>query len=725
MYIAAQAPRLESKKHGNPCLVGVNIEADFEDLLCTTRMTQRYVNPTSRNIEAVYTFPLPLDAVLLDLEVGIGDRRLKGRAVPVSRAQEAYEEAIVEGQKTVMLEKTGTGLYTMNIGNIGPGEHVEIVVVFAELLVWKGERITYTLPLTLAPRYGDPAAAGLKPHQVPTVDSMVKRPFSLRMHLRGLLAEAHLDCPTHDLGEEETANTRVLTLGHAENAMDRDLIVHFSTRPRDYALCSRDHDRYVVLASFVPTLEKDGHREKPQARTVKILVDCSGSMLGDSMTQAREAVFRILDRLEPEDHFCIVRFGSHVDRISGTTSLPASPENIARMVELLETMDADLGGTDLEKGLDATMAVSSPSGMSRDILLITDGEVWETEAICQKARNRGQRIFCVGVGSAVARDALGRISAISGGEAVFVSPAENMEGAICDQFKRMTTAPFQAALLGFGKKRPVEKLPDPLPTIFPGDTVHMFAWFETEPPATCRLQTFVHSGDMRTNEADVVMLPGGSDILARMAARKMIDSGRLSPKQAEEKAVLHNLVTRHTNYLVIDEQGETQEDLPDLVQVPHMLAAGWGGQGRVAREDSSCSYCECAMMDMRMDICSSPSPNIMYSRKKARINSFDSDAGISAFRERFSPQACLEGWNGRFTLAALTLLVSAHVMRNLEELVKMEKDETMIVACFLSVLLDAHQGRALPRQVTRKIRKAMKKYHPGEALMETLRDLVC
>ena len=52
--------------------------------------------------------------------------------------------------------------------------------------------------------------------------------------------------------------------------------------------------------------------------------------------------------------------------------------------------------------LDATYALEGERGPQRDLMLITDGEIWDTTPVIDKARNSGHRIFTVGVGSAVA-----------------------------------------------------------------------------------------------------------------------------------------------------------------------------------------------------------------------------------------------------------------------------------------------------------------------------------
>jgi Ca-activated chloride channel family protein len=85
-------------------LCDVAVSAVLQDLLAEVTVSQTYRNDERTNIEAVYTFSLPLDAVLLDLEVDIGGRGLKGVVVEKKAAEEKYEDAVEAGDAAVMLE---------------------------------------------------------------------------------------------------------------------------------------------------------------------------------------------------------------------------------------------------------------------------------------------------------------------------------------------------------------------------------------------------------------------------------------------------------------------------------------------------------------------------------------------------------------------------------------------------------------------------------------------
>ena len=59
-------------------LQGVTAKGILNGLLFELTVEQCYRNPAETNIEAVYTFPLPSGAVLLDFEVKLGGKTLTG-----------------------------------------------------------------------------------------------------------------------------------------------------------------------------------------------------------------------------------------------------------------------------------------------------------------------------------------------------------------------------------------------------------------------------------------------------------------------------------------------------------------------------------------------------------------------------------------------------------------------------------------------------------------------
>src|SRR5690606_9162792 len=106
---------------------------------------------------------------------------------------------------------------------------------------------------------------------------------------------------------------------------------------------------YVALASFHPILP----REAPtHPRCVKLVVDCSGSMGGDSIAQAKAALHQILPLLRPNDHFNLVAFGT-TSELLFPNPVAATSANINKAAWYVERMDATMGGTEIGAALQA------------------------------------------------------------------------------------------------------------------------------------------------------------------------------------------------------------------------------------------------------------------------------------------------------------------------------------------------------------------------------------
>ena len=80
-------------KSGDAILLrGITLEGDCRGLLFEAAVVQRYTNPTDRNMEVIYNFPLPHGAVLLGVDVVLGGKPLSGSVVARKAAEVQYED---------------------------------------------------------------------------------------------------------------------------------------------------------------------------------------------------------------------------------------------------------------------------------------------------------------------------------------------------------------------------------------------------------------------------------------------------------------------------------------------------------------------------------------------------------------------------------------------------------------------------------------------------------
>ena len=354
------------------------------------------------------------------------------------------------------------------------------------------------------------------------------------------------------------------------------------------ALLARDDGDWVVLASFRP--EIPDLSESAAHRSLKIVVDCSGSMGGDSIAQVRVAGERILDSLRPGDLFDIVAFGTG-HRVLFGCETAATRTNVARARSFMRDLDADMGGTEIEAALRAAYGIAGEPGMPRDLLLITDGEVWDTDSAVAEARASGHRIFTVGVGSSVAEPFVRTLAQATDGACELVAPREDMAGRIHRHFQRILAPPARSARVTW--PAPAQRaVPDPLPPPYPGDTMHLFGSFAERPqgPVVLELElsdgrTITHRmevGALPTDTADVERTSAARSDLARMGAAQRLPTIN-DEETATELAVRYQLLSEWTDYLVVHVRAEADKatELPSLVKVPQVIAAGWHGVGTV------------------------------------------------------------------------------------------------------------------------------------------------
>jgi Ca-activated chloride channel family protein len=583
-------------------LKSVHIEGRLDGLMLTMKSRQTYRNTAKVNLETVYTFPLPWGETLMALRAEIDGHRLAGTVMEKTQAMARYEQAIDDGDTPIMVERSARGLYTANLGNLKPGEEAVIEIEHAQLLRFEQGQIRITVPTTVAPRYGDAhAAGGLAAHESVDASMLVEYPLTLQILLTGDAARAAVHSPSHAIATTARDDGTLVSATHGA-FLDRDLVVLIEgLASLSFATVVPDGEAFAVLASFCPDMA-------PQARDalrLSVLVDCSGSMGGDSIGSARKALHEVLKELAPADCITYSRFGSDV--VHHLKKMQACDEATIRAVAgMVSGTEADMGGTQMHAALLSTFKLDdgAPWGKPRsnsngqehhtDVLLITDGELWAVDDVVEAARRSGHRVFAIGVGSAPAESLLRELAQSTGGACELLAPKQDLAGVILRMFHRLRTPRTAGLRLDWGQS---VEWQDELPNgLFGGDTVHVFARLAQAPQRPPVLSWSSAEGSARAtaDRWDV----GTGDTLARMAgAMQLASLGRPRPGResadhgaaALKLALQYQLVTEQTNLILVHLRAEGQKaaGLPELAQIAHMQAAGWGGASTVMERAQS------------------------------------------------------------------------------------------------------------------------------------------
>ncbi|HBK43608.1 MULTISPECIES: VIT and VWA domain-containing protein [unclassified Polynucleobacter] len=559
-------------------LQSVKATGIVQGLVLEMTIRQEYQNCTQDNLEASYTFPMGWGASFMDLHVEIAGKRLRGLVIEKQAAITGYEKAIADGDTPIMLEKNSEGIYTASLGNLKPGEAATIEYRYAQLLQVEEGCARICLPTTIAPRYGKEHFGGIQEHQSTQADMLVQYPLTLSLLLSGGTEKCTIESPSHHIDVTQNTSGTIVELTR-DGFLDRDFILNLSGLKNQsfYMVAPDKHmgsQACTVLTSFNPNIDND---KFAQPVALKILVDCSGSMNGDSIESAKEALHQVLISLNPDDQLSYSQFGDTVEHAFEGLQ-PATPFNVAAASIFVSNTQANMGGTQIEHALLSTFRLKENDAQA-DVLLITDGEVWDTANIIKAAKQSGQRIFAIGVGNAPAETLLQELAEATGGACELVPPNGDIQMAITRMFHRLRQPRARDIQIDWGHEEKPEWVSGISTAIFNLNTSHIFAGFKTPPQHPATLSFQLGNNPKRYSVQASTLIQSVSNIISRLGAAQRLRN--MSEENQTALALSYQLVTQNTNYLLthIRPEDEKVGELPELQKVSQMLAAGWGGTG--------------------------------------------------------------------------------------------------------------------------------------------------
>lgn len=540
------------------------LQVHITDLLAEYELRHVFRNQTADPIEAVYSFPIPLDAAFLGLEATLNGDTRTARVIPARKATREYDDAISEGYSAVLLEQVEPGMLCVNLGNMKPGTEGEVVLRFVSALSVAEGAARFSLPLVHRPRYG---RCRLDEVTVPLSDFAVEHPLDARIVVEGLLADCPVQCASEGARFQHRDGAMVLELG--PSMMDRDLVLGFTLQEWLQPIGRRIADGSGSLGA-VTVLLPTAEQTPSQPRDVCLLLDCSGSMNGDAIEQTRKAVRAVADCLQEHDRIQVLRFGSRIVPLF-RRPLRASTRVQSALHSLSDTVRADLGGTEmgeaLGRALDQLEALEGGPA-EKVVVLVTDGAVTPHQVEGARARAIAEqvRVFTVAVGSSAGVDILEPLARDTGAVLERAVPAEPIDAAVLRQFRRARSGPIVPTVdWGVAVEREVRPS-----AAYPGDAVTFLAWWPDDVASTVTV-----SLPERETYSILFDERGERESWRRWAA--MQACSRADAGEARRTLALqYGLLVPETKAVLVHdhEDAERVDHTPTVVRVPHMVSAG-------------------------------------------------------------------------------------------------------------------------------------------------------
>ncbi|MCA9880677.1 MAG: VWA domain-containing protein, partial [Thermomicrobiales bacterium] len=365
------------------------VEVEISDQVATTHVSQIFHNPNDWVAEGTYVFPVPPDAAISGFSMTVDGEPVEAKLLDAGEARAIYDEIVRKLRDPALLEYLGSGLIQANVFPIPAGEDREIALSYSQILPAENGLTHYRYPFNAQPFTATPLQ-NVSIHVAVSSNEPLRAVYS----------------PTHDIAVDRTSDMAFAAGYEATEVIpDSDFELFWSVSPGDvgasvvsYFDPSRDQGYFLLLAA--PGIEQS---TDIVAKDVIVVLDTSGSMEGEKIEQAREALLYVLDHLNPDDRFNIVEFSTGAREYSRDL-LPAA--NASEAIPWVERLEAT-GGTDINLALLNALDMVQP-GRPTMLLFLTDGVATEGEQDTSRiigniadAAPSNVRLFSFGVGDDV------------------------------------------------------------------------------------------------------------------------------------------------------------------------------------------------------------------------------------------------------------------------------------------------------------------------------------
>lgn len=574
-----------------------DVRAGIIGPLVDVRVTQQFHNTHSRPVEALYVFPLPEDAAVTELTLTIGERVVHGVVREREQAQRDYAQARDAGQGAALLEQERPNLFTISVANIQPDEHIQVMLRFHDHVPYDDGVFEFVFPTVVLPRYVPPDLAETADARRVTATPLLPadmrdgHTLSLSVTLDAGKLQA-ISSPTHDIAIQPERGFSTVTLREAAAIPNKDFILRYRVAGDQFtaaAFTYRPADQPgTLLMLLTPRAELAPQDVLP--REVLFVFDRSGSMSGESILQARNALHACLRALNPGDTFNIFPFDNHVEQFAAQ-ALPFTQENVDRADAYIERIDAR-GGTEILQALQLALQQPRDAERLRVVVFMTDGAVGNEDQVLRElgyALNEA-RVYAFGIGSAVNRFLLDKLAEVGRGTVEYIFPGQAIEDAV-QRFQNRAAFPVLVDLsIDWGGAQVTDVYPHPLPDLYAGQPLTVLARFHTAGTSQVKLQGRTPRGNY-TQALEMewpASTPDRSEhwsALTQVWARARIDAlmnrERAEPQQQSKVreeilslALAQHLLSPYTAFVAIEEQHHEGREQAERVLVPIHLPYG-------------------------------------------------------------------------------------------------------------------------------------------------------
>ena len=437
--------RPELRVRGSWAVKYHHVDITVRDQVASVAIDQEFVNTGRGMIEVEYLFPVPPDAAVDSMTLVVNGKEYAAKLLEADEARRIYEEIVRKKKDPALLEYAGFGLYRTRAFPLLPGKPCKVLVTYKNTCKRDRDLTEVWYPLN-------------------TEKFSAKPIESVRVRV-----DVKSKGPRHVIATYEATGTLPTT----------DFQVYYK---------AADEDVGATLLTWQPDGKKDGYflmlvSPNPRASATKVVpknvvvvLDHSGSMSGEKLTQAKDALRFVLRNLNPKDQFNVVCYNDQVEALFDRLQA-VRDDVLTEAWERIDRIDAT-GGTNIHEALKTALAQCTDKKRPSYVLFLTDGQptvgkTKEADILSDtKAANKADvRLFAFGVGYDPNVRLLDKLAEQNRGRSEYVKPKEPIESKVSSLYakiKNPVMTGLSAELRGLKLR---DMYPRELGDLFDGDQI--------------------------------------------------------------------------------------------------------------------------------------------------------------------------------------------------------------------------------------------------------------
>lgn len=574
-------------------LKSTSAEVNIAGVIADVKVAQVYKNEGKKPIEAIYIFPASTRAAVYGMKMTIGKRVIEAKINKREEARRQYEEARDQGKSASLLEQRRPNVFQMNVANIMPGDEIRVDLKYTELLVPTDKIYEFAYPTVVGPRYSNQSAETAPPSERWVQNPYLRQGkaptygFDITVNIAAGLPIKEISSTSHKVNTSYSGPTVAkVALDKSEpRGGNRDYVLRYrldgNRIQSGLLLYQGEKENFFLLMMQPPKRVTSTHIP---GREYIFIVDVSGSMHGFPLDISKKLLKNLIGNLRTTDRFNVLLF-SGGNSVLSEESLPATPDNIRKAITLIEHQQGG-GGTELLPALKRALSLKKAEGVSRTVVIATDGYVTVEEEAFDLIRNHlgDASMFAFGIGSSVNRHIIEGMAHVGMGEPFVLTKPEEAD-ARAERFRSIIQSPVLTQVkVKYNGFAAYDVEPVSIPDVLAERPVTIFGKWRGKPQGKITL-TGISGEGKYTDTIDVSSTKPSKEnsALRYLWARHRItllsdynklrsDDGRI--REVTELGLSYNLLTAYTSFVAIDTEVRTTGGKPTTIKQPLPLPQG-------------------------------------------------------------------------------------------------------------------------------------------------------